>query len=902
MKPSARQVLVCALAVLLAGGPALGQAEVGGGGAGGGGGGGGADGGVGEGGGTSRLLRFFDFDERKLGNPEELPMNWSKVVGPGLPHYVNGRLVPDMGRSSGFSFRFDLNGGSLIYRYDTGQIVAKKGAKYRVETFVKTTALENARARVSAFFVDQDNRPMPETTVRSPLFVGTGPNAEWTPLTVELTSQTSRAAWLVVQLELLQPSMYTPSSAGARALFNQDVAGTAWFTDVSVAQVPEVRVLPEQPGAVFPRGTPVRLWLTVTDANPRDLGMRLEVRSADGTLVHQRTGPLDLARDDRGVTHRMPILIPTLPTGWYEARVTLTSLGKVVADERQAFVQLADDGALVIPDPRFGVIATQLNPDRWQTLPDLLPVLGSGRVKISVWGENTDIQTKDAREFERLITRFQSIGVLPTACITALPPEIAAVAGGSSLAKLPGLDGVHWRPRLSLLIARHANLLDRWQLGRDGQEEFVTDPAHRQAYDMIYAAFSELVTDPDLAIPWPATFETDRKLPSTIALALLPAVLPDQVPMYIQDMKDRGGRKLSLTLVPLDDRYGRETRLRDFAQRLITALAGGSDRVDVPLPFTPDGQPEELLLAMRTLNRELAGGVFRGKLKLADNTEAFLFEAGGKGCLIMWDQRTTTDPTAVNPVKVNLGGRPRLVDLMGDSSNLPQVRTGRDTGQVTIPLGNLPVVVQGIDPAMAMFRVSVGLDNPLIESSFKPHFRKVTFVNTFPEFVSGSVRINAPRGWTVTPAVLNFSLNPGETFSREVQLEIPYNSLAGTRPLDLAFSIPSTTPSEFNVPVETRLGLNDIGLQTVAVREGKDVVVQLLLSNYGTKPISYSTFALFPGQPRQERLVTGLGPGRTTVKRFRFSDVVAPEGARRIRVGLREVDGTRILNDEVAIP
>ena len=48
---------------------------------------------------VSRVLRTFDFEERRLGNAEDLPMNWTKVDGPGLPHYVNGRLTTDRARS-----------------------------------------------------------------------------------------------------------------------------------------------------------------------------------------------------------------------------------------------------------------------------------------------------------------------------------------------------------------------------------------------------------------------------------------------------------------------------------------------------------------------------------------------------------------------------------------------------------------------------------------------------------------------------------------------------------------------------------------------------------------------------------------------------------------------------------
>src|SRR5688572_30688976 len=104
----------------------------------------------------ARDLRSFDFEERLLGNPEDLPMHWSKADGPLFPHYVNGRLSNDRARSGQYSFRFDLNGGSLTYRYDAGRIKVLPRSHYRVETHVQTTALVHARARLTAYFVDAD--------------------------------------------------------------------------------------------------------------------------------------------------------------------------------------------------------------------------------------------------------------------------------------------------------------------------------------------------------------------------------------------------------------------------------------------------------------------------------------------------------------------------------------------------------------------------------------------------------------------------------------------------------------------------------------------------------------------------------------------------------------------------
>jgi len=89
-------------------------------------------------------------------------------------------------------------------------------------------------------------------------------------------------------------------------------------------------------------------------------------------------------------------------------------------------------------------------------------------------------------------------------------------------------------------------------------------------------------------------------------------------------------------------------------------------------------------------------------------------------------------------------------------------------------------------------------------------------------------------------------------------------------------------------------------LQTLALRDGADVIVQQMITNYGSRPIDYSAFAIYPGQPRQERLVTGLDPGRTTIRKYRFTNVrFAPD--LKVRSGIKELVGTRILNEEVAI-
>src|SRR5256885_3261441 len=99
------------------------------------------------------------------------------------------------------------------------------------------------------------------------------------------------------------------------------------------------------------------------------------------------------------------------------------------------------------------------------------------------------------------------------------------------------------------------------------------------------------------------------------------------------------------------------------------------------------------------------------------------------------------------------------------------------------------------------------------------------------------------------------------------------------------FSIKAEKTSTFTLPITLKLGLSDVGLQTLALRDGKDVIVQQTITNYGEKPIDYTAFAIFPGQARQERLVTNLGPGHTTIKKYRFASVQIGKDS-RVRSGV----------------
>ena len=123
---------------------------------------------------------------------------------------------------------------------------------------------------------------------------------------------------------------------------------------------------------------------------------------------------------------------------------------------------------------------------------------------------------------------------------------------------------------------------------------------------------------------------------------------------------------------------------------------------------------------------------------------------------------------------------------------------------------------------------------------------------------------------------------------------------SGPKTIDANFNLQAESNANFSVPLVLKLGLSDVGLQTMAFRDGNDVIVQQMITNYGERPIDYSAYAIFPGQARQERLVTNLAPGRTTIKKYRFMNAVMSANS-KVRSGVKELVGNRVLNDEVAV-
>ena len=274
---------------------------------------------------------------------------------------------------------------------------------------------------------------------------------------------------------------------------------------------------------------------------------------------------------------------------------------------------------------------------------------------------------------------------------------------------------------------------------------------------------------------------------------------------------------------------------------------------------------------------------------------------------MLWNKNDIDPPQNVS---VSLGDHAMQMDLWGIITTLARPAINDDdegaahkrgaTGLVQLKVGSMPTLVIGIDIEMGRLRSSVSFDRPLLESTFQSHTRHIRLTNPYNQPIGGTLKLHAPPGWNMIPTSFDFTLNAGQNFDRELTVEFPYNSIAGPHQINVEMDVQADRHLHFTEPLTMTLGLSDVGTRCMAFRDGADVVVQQIITNYGDQPITYSAFASCPGHPRIERLVTSLNAGQTSIKKYRFNKL-PPGPSPKIKVGLKEVEGSRILNDEVEI-
>lgn len=502
-----------------------------------------------------RFVRSFDFDDAN--DPDPVPDGWlwaqedpslipdpggrtdgngrpllvPRVIRPGYPAYNRAIYDRTIAHSGIASVRLPTKGGSTALRLESGEIPIFADADYGVSAMVRTRGLDHARAFVSARLLDSSLKPIEGSHVRSRgvsdadtrAVVGPG---GWTQVSVAVPGRFPNAAWLQVELELLQPDRLAPDPAlGAHGVRQEDLDADAWFDDVLVFLQPRASIRTIHPFNVAKGDQQPTLEVAVRDLGGDRLTATLSVFDLDGRLVAHQAMPVD----PTGVPMQWQPKLDAF--GWYTARLDVIARHEqsnpgdnagghtvVVASDSRAFAWLAPSADLRRPlagasaaDLRHvGVVLDPTDDAQFAIDAAATMALGARFAILPAWWPETLLEDA-AKALTARIPALDALlgsGIDLTLCIDKCPDQITqqGLSDPYDLSRclLTGASGGDWDLYLRPTLDRYGQRILRYQLGWAGREELFHQPGLDAALTGFERSVSRLVPGPRMTIGWRA--------------------------------------------------------------------------------------------------------------------------------------------------------------------------------------------------------------------------------------------------------------------------------------------------------------------------------------------------------------------------------------------------------------
>ena len=852
---------------------------------------------------ATELLRCGFEAEHDL-NFDAWPDHWTRRHGRGYPHYVAIEITRDPPAAGERCLRVNINGGAVLVQSPLLPIEPLRD--YLLLGSVRAEGLEHDRVCLRLTFYDEHEQAL--ASFDTPAVHNTD---GWVPLRLGPVATTHPAARFARAGLCVQPAEDA-----------EDFSGTAWFDEIWLGRLPQMKLTLDPPDLLIQLHQPVRAACRVAGFHVDQPRIRWELFSALGealaasdVLVEPEspspratspqhadpTGQASTNDPQRAAYSRWQV--PLIAPGFYRLRATL--LGEngptQVREVPLAVVEPAEP-----PDAsEFGwSLPTDMTSWDLTQLANVLRHVGAGRVKLPVWAGSNDTSHLDRMVWfiERLQTQnIEVVGVL------AQPPaeaqQLLGLAEGARAADVFGREPELWYPSLRPVMNRLGLKIRAWQLGADFDTSFVGHgdlPARiariRQTLaqsgqpehlgfcwgwlDEVPQANIRTPDQPQTRPPW--TFLSRMATPP-----LAPAELDD----YLQAAQG-GPVETWVTLPPLDpDRYGVEQRTSDLVRRLVAAKARGAPAIffgpalaDRAGLLSATGKPQELLIAWRTTALALAGTKHLGSMWLPGGSQNEIFARDGNAVLVIWNDRPRQEI-------VYLGPRAMLMDPWGRRSQPEPVLGGH-----LLNVGPMPLFATGLDAGLAHTMLSISLARDKLPSIFGvPHENALRLANHGNRPLSGTVRLVLPDNWEAQPESFEINLAPGDEAQVPFEVVFPLNASCGVRHARLEFDVNTDVRHRFSVFRELELGLGDVEIELSSrMLDDGTLEVEQRFINRGAGPVSFRCYLLAPNRRRMRTHVLRL-PHGDNVQVYRFRQGAELIG-RTLWLRAEEIDGSRILN------
>lgn len=994
---------------------------------------------------AQRLVRLYQFDDAS--NPDPVPRGWERTTltpdghpRAGFPRFNRAAIDSHRSVSGGRSVYLPTRGGCTALRLRGGEAPVFVDADYAVSARVRTDGLEHARAFLTVRLLDQRLRPIPGSERRSDPISSEG---AWTTATVQVRGHGGRdagggvegaAAWIQIDLELLQPQQFAPPVGDDPAsqalerhrLYREDVRGGAWFDDVAVVQIPRAIISTGSPANIVLADETPSLRVSVRDLGGESLRARVRVYDIHGRRVVQMIEPINPDGRARVFTPRLP------GRGWYAARLDVLGAGggddaPPVSSSRVRFVWLASPvggggggggvgaegagasadlpesraasvraqaAALVERDrARFGLIADTLPDDRAGDLAVLTSRLGTRFVYLPVWRSETTLAesapslNRRRPAIEALLQQGQSL----TFVLDGVPSELSrnTLAPVDDALSLAAIDPNLWMGYLTPTLDIFGQRVSRYQIGRTGLDHAFWKKNLTGDVQAMEGALATLVPGPMISIPWSA----DRVLPglgrpavspgpgkappdgaaqpqdTTLSISPQTGTLVDGLSVWfpagfpasevgpmLNSLTSPDAPQRELTVVfdlPERQAFGVPAGIVELMRRTVELwaaqsgraieAAGGatetglaSARVALRQPWMWSAEsssqimPEPELAALAVLRDRLSGRRVVGELTNVPGVKCYILAARNaalgtleRGALIAWNE--SADPAGAIVDAAAIGGSVVVVDAFGNqtpiavmaSSGTERSGAAAPNPLVTVPVGETPVFIEGIDPYLALFAASFRLEPSFMPAVAREHEHRIVLSNPWPMRITGKLQLKDETDagertgrtvtdvWRVSPSgIIDFDIAPGQTAQIPVTLAFGAGQLAGIKDFVIvarAVADRAYPPIRVHAPVE--IGLEDIEMEPeLQITGGDDVVVVAAVTNKGSRPRTLRLESAAHNMPSQQLQISGLAPGQTVLRRFVFKDAARALSGRRVVISLSDLEEAQRLNKAVAIP
>lgn len=901
---------------------------------------------------AGRVLRVFDFEERSDParedfNPEPVPRHWVRAQHnppdrdrPGFPLVNKAEYDTTVAHAGRVSVKLPTRGGSTALRLSGTVLPIFPSVGYAVTAVVRTDGLKIARAFVAARLLDQRGNPIPGTDTRSSPVAST----TWQPVRFELPGRFSQAAFIEIELLLLQPEQFSPAPlAGAHHVWPQDLSGAAWFDDLTVVQLPRVTLGLSEGAApgISITSTPPQLTATIQDLTGEDMSARLTLRDVDDRVIAVLDQPL--SPGGGRVDWR-----PDVPGfGSYRAQLEVLSAGSVVGRAHTRLLYLPPP---VRTDPSFGLMLGTPQAAQRPLIAQAVASVGAGSATLTLPVEDPGSPASVAtlrQTLDPLVAR----GTRVTLALPSVDPTLASALAidADDPAALFALESTKWSPALRGLFDAFGQRVPRWLIGS------ASDPALLPPGDVTaraattYAALSRFVPGPVITTPWraewawpagsaavPSSPPRQPGPPATLDGALAIHAPPGFSAEALAELAGgpngwrarRAGAPLSVVLeVPVDALSGRGSVIEVMrrAALLWEALDPWSAQSETTLlldrPWGADDDeiaaiaPEPALAAWATLARHLGPRRVAGRLPAPPGVTCLVLvdarpglDGSRTGALLLWNSGSATETAEWTQ---HLGsGAIVQVDAFGNTSPLRPLNIG---AQYQLSAGPSPVFVEGVDAELALFIQGLRLATPFIRAEASEHEHTLMISNPWPTRIVGEIQLAPPRrsvvkqSWRFTPtAPIPFALAPGE--KAEVPISFSFSAAEESGDTELTALVrfasgASHPPLVLGIPAT--IGIADLQMQASVVLsptgEGPDVIVTASVTATGTRARSLQVESIAPGHPTQQQPVSGLLPGENAVRRFIFKGAAAQLAGKRVRISITDAEGTERLNRSVLV-